>query len=131
MARIRVLLADDNQGVLADLRGELDKDFEIVGTAENGEDAIRSALGLDPDILVLDISMPVLNGLEVASRLRETHSRTKVLFLTIYEQAEYISAAFSAGAAGYVTKRRLASDLVRAIREVVQGRTFLSPSLEK
>jgi DNA-binding NarL/FixJ family response regulator len=131
VARIRVLLADDNQGVLADLRGELDKDFEIVGIAENGEDAIRSALGLDPDILVLDISMPVLNGLEVASRLRETHSRTKVLFLTIYEQAEYISAAFSAGAAGYVTKRRLASDLARAIREVVQGRTFLSPSLEK
>jgi DNA-binding NarL/FixJ family response regulator len=131
VARIRVLLADDNQGVLADVRGELVKDFEIVGTAGNGEDAIRSAFLLDPDILVLDISMPVLNGLEVASRLRGAHSRTKVLFLTIHEQAEYISAAFATGAMGYVTKRHLASDLARAIREVVQGHTFLSPSLRK
>ena len=75
--------------------------------------------------------MPGMNGLRVASLLREKHSRTKILFLTIHEESEYISAAFSVGACGYVTKRRLASDLRLAIREVHDGGNFLSPSLRK
>ena len=75
--------------------------------------------------------MPVMNGLQVASLLREKHPRTKILFLTIHEEPEYISSAFSAGARGYVTKRRLASDLSLGIREVFDGRNFPSPSLQK
>ena len=131
MATIRVLLVDDNGEMLTDLRDELSAEFEIAGTADNGEEAIREVLRLDPDIIVLDITMPVMNGLKVASSLRDMHRRTKILFLTIHEEPEYISAAFSVGACGYVTKRRLASDLALAIREVSVGRNFLSPSLHK
>jgi|SRR6516225_5804100 DNA-binding NarL/FixJ family response regulator len=131
VATIRIFLVDDNGDMLRDLREELSAEFEIAGTAENGEEAVREVLRLDPDILVLDITMPVMNGLQVASMLRERHPRTKILFLTIHEEPEYISAAFSAGAWGYVTKRRLANDLPLAIREVFGGRNFLSPSLQK
>jgi DNA-binding NarL/FixJ family response regulator len=131
VAIIHVFLADDNGAMLADLRDELSKEFHIAGVAENGEEAIREVVRLDPDVLVLDITMPGVNGLQVATRLRKLHPRTKILFLTIHEQAEYIAAAFSAGACGYVTKRCLASDLARAIREVSGGRTFLSPSLHQ
>ena len=131
MAAIRVLLVDDNGEMLTDLQAELSGDFEIAGTAENGEEAIREVLRLDPDVMVLDMTMPVMSGLQVASSLRDMHPRTKILFLTIHEQPEYISAAFSVGACGYVTKRRLASDLALAIREVFVGHNFLSPSLLK
>jgi DNA-binding NarL/FixJ family response regulator len=131
VATIRILLADDSEAMLADLREELSKEFEIIGTAGNGEEAVQAVLHLDPDVLVIDIAMPVLNGIQASSRIRKIHPRTKILFLTINEQAEYISAAFSAGASGYVTKRRLASDLAQGIREVFLGNTFLSPSLGK
>lgn len=131
MATIRVLLADDNREVLADLRDELGKEFAIAGTVDNGEEAIRDVIRLDPDILVLDITMPGLSGIQVASHLRDSHVRTRILFLTIHEQSEYVSAAFSAGASGYVTKRRLGTDLAVAIRQVFQGQTFLSPTLRK
>jgi len=131
VAIIRVLLVDDNGEMLTDLRDELSAEFEIAGTAENGEQAVREVFRLDPDIVVLDVTMPVMNGLQVASLLREKRPGTRILFLTIHEEPEYISAAFSAGACGYVTKRRLASDLRVAIREVYDGRNFLSPSLQK
>jgi len=131
VATIRVLLVDDNGEMLTDLRDELSAEFEIAGTADNGEEAIREVLRLDPDVIVLDVTMPVMNGLQVASSLRGMQRRTKILFLTIHEEPEYISAAFSVGACGYVTKRRLASDLALAIREVSVGRSFLSPSLHK
>ena len=131
MGIIRVLLVDDNRDMLSDLRDELSAEFEIAGTTDNGEEAVRQILRLDPDVLVLDLNMPVMNGLQVASLVHEKHQRTKILFLTIHEEPEYISAAFSAGACGYVTKRRLASDLPLAIREVYDGRNFLYPSLQK
>jgi two-component system, NarL family, response regulator DegU len=129
--RITVLLADDSRAVLTDLQEELSKEFSIVGMVDNGEEAVRDVYRLDPDILVLDISMPGLNGIQVATRLRGARARAKVLFLSVHEQSEYISAAFSAGACGYVTKRCLPADLARAIREVIAGQTFLSPSLRK
>jgi DNA-binding NarL/FixJ family response regulator len=129
VAAIRILLADDSEAVLAELRAELDKEFEIVGAVSNGRDAVEGVLRLDPDVLLLDVTMPLMNGIQASSRLREHHLRTKILFLSIHEQSEYISAAFSAGASGYVTKRRLSSDLALAVREVNRGHTFLSPSL--
>jgi DNA-binding NarL/FixJ family response regulator len=131
VTRIRVLLADDHADFLRTLRGELDPEFEIVGTAENGEAAIKAIGRLDPDVLVIDISMPILDGLQAAVRLRDTKCRTKIIFLTIHEQSDYVSAAFAAGASGYVTKRYLGSDLVSAIREVFRGHTFISPSLHR
>jgi DNA-binding NarL/FixJ family response regulator len=131
VTRIRVLLADDHEDFLRQLRGELDPEFEVVGTAENGEAAINAIGRLDPDVLVIDISMPILNGLQAAARLRDTQCRTKIIFLTIHEQSDYVSAAFAAGATGYVTKRHVGSDLVSAIREVFRGHTFISPSLHR
>jgi DNA-binding NarL/FixJ family response regulator len=102
MALTRILLADDNDEVLGEIREELQDEFEIIGTVSNGQDAVDAVIGCDPDVLVLDITMPVLNGLQVAAAVREKHPGTKILFLTIHEQPEYISAAFSAGALGYV-----------------------------
>jgi DNA-binding NarL/FixJ family response regulator len=131
MATITVFLADDNGDMLTDLRDELAGQFLISGTAGNGQDAVREVLRSGPDVLVLDITMPLLNGLQVAEQLRASNCRTKILFLTIHEEPEYISAAFCAGAYGYVSKRHLASDLVHAIREVFGGRKFLSPTLQK
>jgi DNA-binding NarL/FixJ family response regulator len=131
VTRIRVLLADDHEDFLRKLRGELDPEFEIVGTAENGEDAIDAVRRLDPDILVIDMAMPVMDGIQATARLRDANCRAKIIFLTIHEQSEYVSAAFAAGATGYVTKRHLGSDLVLAIREVFRGHTFISPSLHR
>ena len=125
----RLLLADDHAGVLAELRLQLGRVFEIVGAVEDGGRAVESALRLDPDVLVLDISMPVMNGFQVAARLRDLKCRAKVVILTTYEDHEYIDAAFSSGASAYVTKRYFATDLVAAIREVLCGKTFISPSL--
>ena len=129
MARTRILLAEDNEALLAELCRELKEEFEIVGTASNGQDVVDSVLRLDPDVVVLDITMPILNGIQASLRIQASHPRSKVLFLTIHENDEYVSAAFSAGATGYVTKRRLANDLVRAIQEVGRGNVFLSPTL--
>jgi DNA-binding NarL/FixJ family response regulator len=126
---IRVFLADDNRDMLADIRSELDQQFAIVGTASSGKDVVTAVLEVDPDVLVLDITMPLLNGIEVASYVHARKCRAKILFLTIHEEPEYIDAAFAAGATGYVTKRRLASDLATAVREVFYGRKFLSPGL--
>lgn len=131
MALTRVLLADDNGALLADLCRELEEEFEIVGTATNGQDAVDAVLLLNPDVIVLDISMPLLSGIQAALLIRERNPRSKVLFLTIHESDEYISAAFSAGATGYVTKRRIAHDLVRAIQEVSRGSVFVSPPLRR
>jgi DNA-binding NarL/FixJ family response regulator len=117
MAKIRLLLADDNEAVLAELRQQLGNEFEIVGSVEDGQEAISAVQQLDPDVLILDISMPVMDGLQAASRLRDACCRTKIIFFTIHEQHEYVSAALAAGASGYVAKRHL-TDLVPAIREV-------------
>ena len=131
MPPIRLLLADDNDAVLAEIRQELGQKFEIIGSVTNGQDAVEAVHRFDPDVVVLDIALPVLDGIGASSRIREMNARTKILFLTIQEDDEHISAAFSGGASGYVTKRRLLTDLAHAIREVVEGRTFLSPSLRR
>ena len=125
---IRVFLGDDNRDMLANLREELADEFEIIGVADNGKDVLKAVLELNPDVLVVDITMPFLNGIEVARFLQKGNCPTRILFLTIHEEPEYISAAFGAGALGYVTKRRLATDLKPAIREVSAGRKFPSTS---
>jgi DNA-binding NarL/FixJ family response regulator len=131
VARVSLLLADNNRAMRANLQDELSKKFTIVGAVNNGEEAIREVVRLDPDILVLDITMPGLSGIQVTSHRRDSHVRTRILFLTIHEQTEYVAAAFLAGASGYVTKRRLGMDLAVAIHQVSQGQKFLSPTLRK
>jgi DNA-binding NarL/FixJ family response regulator len=129
VALLRVLLADDHAGVLAELRVQLGKVFEIVGSAEDGKQAVDATLRLDPDVLVLDISMPVMNGFQAAACLRDVKCRTKIVILTAYEDQEYVDAAFSSGAGAYVSKRNLAADLEMAISAVLHGNTFVSPSI--
>jgi len=121
------LLADDHQTMLSRVRRELGEEFEIVATVTDGRAAVEAALLYDPDVLVTDLSMPVMDGLQVASALKANHSRAKIVFLTIHEDADFFDAAFSAGASGYVTKARLSTDLIVAIRHVLRGHKFLSP----
>jgi len=127
--KVRVVLADDHREVIAKVRLLLGDQFEIVEEADNGRQAVSAVLALDPDVLVTDISMPVLNGLQAARRVRRTDSRVKIIFLTVHEDRDFIAAAFSAGAIGYVTKSRLSTDLVFAIQEAVKGNTFVSNSI--
>jgi DNA-binding NarL/FixJ family response regulator len=126
VAKIRVVLADDHQEVIARVRRTLGEDFEVIGAVEDGNQAVDAVRLLDADVLVIDISMPVANGLEAANRLVEAQSRVKIVFLTIHEDQDFVTAAMSAGAAGYVTKSRLSADLVPAIREALQGHRFIS-----
>ena len=126
--KIRVVLADDHREVIAKIRVILGDEFDIIEAAENGNQAVSAVLALNPDVFVTDISMPVLNGLQAARRILTTNSRVKIIFLTIHEDRDFIAAAFSAGATGYVTKRRLSTDLVFAIQEALKGHTFVSNS---
>ena len=126
MTLTRVVLADDNEELLADICQELENEFRIVATVTNGRKAVDSVQHLDPDVVVLDITMPSLDEIQTSSRIRENNARAHILILTIQEDGEYVSAAFSSG---YATKRRLLSDLAPAIRELAEGRTFLSPTL--
>jgi len=130
MGKIRVLLADDNDAVVERVRALLGADFEIVGAVCNGLEAVAEAQRLDPDVLVIDISMPVLDGLESTRRLRATNRRTKIVFLTVHRDQDFVSAAFSAGASAYVTKSDVTTDLMPAIHDAIEGRTYVSQSAQ-
>jgi DNA-binding NarL/FixJ family response regulator len=127
MTRPRVLLADDHQILAQGLRSLLEPEFELVGTVSDGREALAAVEALRPDVLVLDITMPLLNGIETARQLRETGSLVKVVFLTMHRDAAYAARAMDAGAAGFVLKHDAASELVTAIHQALQGRTYVSP----
>jgi DNA-binding NarL/FixJ family response regulator len=129
MDKVRVLLADDHETILERVRMVLGDEFEIVGAVQNGRDAVSEVQRLDPDVLVIDISMPVLNGLQAVSQVRCCSPRTKVVFLTVHEDRDFVAAAFAAGAAGYVTKSQLTTELIPAIHEALEGRTYVSKSI--
>jgi len=125
--RPRVVVADDLPEILGQVRELLRDHCEVVGSVANGQQALWSTLTLNPDILVVDISMPILNGFEVARSLRESNCRAKIVFFTMHEDRDYVDAALSCGASGYVIKSRANTDLLRAIEAALQHRTFTSP----
>jgi DNA-binding NarL/FixJ family response regulator len=125
----RIVLADDQIEILQSIALTLGEGFSVVGTAENGASAVELATKLSPDVLVLDICMPVQNGIEAACHLKEIGSTARVVFLTVNTEPEFVEAALFAGALGYVLKQSLASDLVPAIRAAMEGETFISPSM--
>jgi DNA-binding NarL/FixJ family response regulator len=127
--RIRVVLADDHAAILETVRKVLADNFEVIASVEDGQQALDAVRRLDPDVLVTDISMPVVDGLQVSKRLQQANCRTKVVILTIHEDPDFITAAMAAGASGYVAKSRLSSDLALAIHEALQGRTFVSHAI--
>jgi DNA-binding NarL/FixJ family response regulator len=110
VGKIRVVLADDHQQTIARVRQTLGEEFEVVGAVEDGKQAVSAVLTLNPDVLIIDISMPVLNGLHAAKQLQTADCRAKVIFLTIYEGRDFLDAAFSAGLPAAST--RLASPLI-------------------
>lgn len=122
----RVLLVDDNEAMLARAAAVLRRCCVVVGSASNGRAAIEAAQTLQPDVIVLDISMPGMSGLEVVARLREIGSTAAVVFLTVHDEEDIIEAAKAAGAIGYVVKPRLGSDLQVAVHEARAGRPFVS-----
>ncbi len=126
----RILLADDQEEMLHTVVLILKDEFNVVATAEDGTSAVELATKLSPDVLVLDIAMPVVNGIEAAWRLKALGSQAKVIFLTVTSDPEFVEAALSAGAVGYVLKPSLATDLVPAIWAAMRGNTFISPSVQ-
>jgi DNA-binding NarL/FixJ family response regulator len=130
LERSRVLLADDHEAVLERTRSLL-RNFQVVGTANNGRDLVAQALRLQPDVVVLDITMPIKTGIEAAHELREVGSTAKLVFLTVHEQPAFRQACFAEGALGYVTKSHLGTDLIPAINEALLGHRFISPSIPR
>ncbi len=124
-SRPRVLVADDHPQMLASVRDLLSTDFDVVATATDGRQAVDLALRLQPDIVVLDVAMPECDGFQAAHALRQQGSRTRVVFLSMHRTDEFVSAAMSAGAHGYVLKSRIYSDLASAIDYAFDGRHFV------
>jgi DNA-binding NarL/FixJ family response regulator len=123
----RVLLVDDNEAMLSRAAAALKYCCRVVGSVNDSRKALEAALALKPDVIVLDISMPGMSGLEVASRLRDAGSTAALVFLTVHDEEDIILAAKAAGAIGYVVKPRLGSDLTLAVQEARAGRPFVSP----
>lgn len=133
MSNIKVLLAEDHailRSGLVRLLGEKDG-IEIIGEAENGREAVQKAQELNPDIVLMDIGMPVMNGMEATQEIKKRNQEVKVLVLTVHENEEYLYQAFRAGAEGYVLKKAADSDLVNAIHVVAAGDFVLHPSVTK
>jgi DNA-binding NarL/FixJ family response regulator len=129
MKRPRVLLADDHCVVAEGLRGLLQPHFEVVGIVSDGRELLAAARALDPDVVVLDISMPSLNGIDAARQLRAAKSRAKVVFLTMHREVAYAARALEAGASGFVLKHAAASELVTAVQEALKGGTYVTPQV--
>lgn len=125
MDRPRVLLADDHAPVLEVVRAILEPHYDVVGTVGDGQAAIAAAERLHPDVVILDISMPEMSGIEAARRLAEGGLR--IVFLTVHLEEALVDVALASGALAYVHKARAAEDLLPAIREVLEGRVFISP----
>lgn len=131
MSTIRVLLADDHGVVRKGLRFLLSQDpaVEVAGEAEDGREAVRLAAELQPAVVIMDIAMPLLNGLDAASQISKSQPRTAVIILSMHSDEEFLIRALSAGAKGYLLKDSAEADVLRAVHAVAQGRTYFSPAM--
>ena len=129
--RPRVLVADDHRAMLDSLVRLLTRDFDIVAAVTDGAAAVAEAEQLEPDLLVLDVAMPGLNGIAAAARLKEHGSRAKVVFVTNMRDREFLQESLTLGDVGFVVKDRLVADLLPAIRLVLAGQTFVSPTVQR
>jgi len=127
MKKPRVLLADDHKIMIEGLKDLLDGEFEIVGSVEDGRALVQQASTLHPDVIVADISMPQLNGIEAARQIKKTDKNIKIVFLTMHPDVTYAANAFEAGASGFVLKHSASSELITAIHEAIKGRTYVTP----
>lgn len=127
---IRIVLADDHVLVRQSLKSLLEREgFQVAGEASDGREGVRQVETLHPDIAVMDISMPILNGLDAAREVSRTSPKTKTILLTQHDEGQYVSEALEAGVKGYVLKSQVANDLLLAIRQVSRGQVYLSPGV--
>ena len=128
----RVLIVDDHAAIRRGVQGILHSfpEWELCGEADNGQEAVRLAESLRPEIIIMDVSMPVLNGLEATRIIRDAHPDTKVLLLTLHSSTELVRSAFRAGARGYVLKSDAEQELVRALNVVLGDGTYVSPTID-
>ena len=133
MKKLRILLADDHTVMLAGLRALLERqpNLDIVGEAENGRRAVEMAASLTPDVVVMDIGMPMVNGIEAAGQIRAHRPGTAVVILSMYSDESYVMRALKAGVRAYLLKDSVAADLIRAIESVSQGKSFFSPKISR
>ena len=129
MSNPRVLIADDHRILAEGVRGLLEPEFELVGIVDDGRELVEAAKQLQPDVIVADISMPSLNGIEAAVQLRDSGVTSKVVFLTQHRDVAYARRAIEAGAAGFVLKHSVSSELVTAICEALKGNTYITPMI--
>ncbi len=126
MSRPKLLLADDHVLVLEGFRRILEEDFELVGMVEDGRALVRAAEKLHPDAILLDIAMPLLNGIEAARQIKKSIPKAKLIFLTMHADPAYVTEALRVGASGYLLKRSPPSEVIQAIRDVIVGRVFVT-----
>ncbi|MGP0065585.1 MAG: response regulator [Isosphaeraceae bacterium] len=129
MKRPRVLLADDHRILAEGVRGLLEPEFELVGIVSDGRELVEAARKLQPDVIVADISMPLLNGIDAVARIRQAGVSSRVVFLTMQRDVSYARRAMEAGASGYVLKHSAHDELVKAIREALRGQTYVTPMI--
>lgn len=129
MTKIRVLIADDHQILAQGIRSLLEPEFEVVGMAADGSELVSSAISLRPDVIVTDISMPSLNGIDAAIKIRDAGVTAKVIFLTMHRDVAYARRALDAGAVGFLLKHSVSAELVNAIQEAVRGQTYITPMI--
>src|ERR1700746_611367 len=127
--KFRVLIEDDSPVMVRTISRCVSGSFEVIGSASNGKAALQAVMELLPDVVVLDILMPVLDGIQVTRRLTAMRTTSRIVVLTGLENPEYVKAALEGGAHAFVFKRRMASDLLQAINDAIDGRLFLSESV--
>ena len=131
MTKPRVIMADDHSLILAGMRRLVEVQCEVVGMVEDGRALVEAAQKLRPDLILMDIAMPLLNGLEAARQLSKLVPESKLIFLTMHASPTYAAEAFQAGASGYLLKRSAASELSQAIQSVLQGQHYITPLITK
>jgi DNA-binding NarL/FixJ family response regulator len=127
LGKVRVLLADDHRQFLTIVANLLTPAFEIVASVPDGQSLLEVAKRIEPEVIVTDISMPILGGMEAGRQLSESGCAAKIIFLTAHSDADFVEACLSNGALGYVLKSRIMTDLLPAIQEALAGRIFISP----
>lgn len=130
MKRSTVLLADDHAIVVEGLRRVLEPEFDVIGVAVDGRSLVIAAATLNPDVIIIDVSMPMLNGIEAARQIRKTNIHAKIVFLSMHPDVIYISEALQAGGSAYVLKNSAGTEIPAAIKEVLRGGIYLSPSID-
>lgn len=128
MNRFRILLADDHAHVLQKVSQLLEPAYDIVGKVADGQSLVDAAAELKPDVLVVDITMPIMTGIEAANLLKADGCESKIVFLTVHADPDYVRACLATGAFGFVVKARMTTDLPHAVKEALAGRIFISPT---